>query len=247
MLSEDILRRALHAAGLEAPVAFQDDMPSTNRTAMELAEAGSPAWTVVAANHQTEGRGRLGRSWISEPGSSVLFSVLLRPRLDPDGSTIVALGAGAAAAEACSGASKVDVACKWPNDLLVGEAKVGGILCESAVASGQLRHIVVGVGINLTPPSDVEGAGGLGDVDVEDLLGRFLARFRELIDAGPGPVLAAYRPRCATLGRAVRVHLASGRLVEGIAEDLDGRGALIVRGDEGAVIVGFGEVVHLRP
>ena len=85
MLTEENLREALRAAGIEAPPRFDEVTESTNRTALALAEAGAPEWTVVAAGHQTAGRGRLGRTWVSRPGAAVQFSVVLRPSsLEPE-------------------------------------------------------------------------------------------------------------------------------------------------------------------
>jgi BirA family biotin operon repressor/biotin-[acetyl-CoA-carboxylase] ligase len=248
--TEDILRRAVRDAGLDAPVVYAEVTESTNRTALALADQGTPAWTVVGAGHQTEGRGRLGRTWESRPGSSLLFSVVLRPRLAPSEAVILTLGAGAVAAEGATTASSSAVRCKWPNDLVTDEGKVGGILLESKVSSGTLAHVVVGVGINLAPPAAIEGAAGIGSADPRLFLTRFLVGFRDLVhpeDASFAErVLAAYRPVCSTLGRRVRAHTISGEAVEGVAEDLDREGSLLVRVGPQLRTVAFGEVEYLR-
>jgi hypothetical protein len=125
-LNETALRRALRSAGLpDGSVRYEEVTASTNATALEMARAGAPEWTVVAAAHQYAGRGRLGRTWDSVPGDSLLFSVVLRPRLPPDRAVLLTLLAGVSMALACRVAGVDDVWCKWPNDLLRGDAKVG--------------------------------------------------------------------------------------------------------------------------
>jgi BirA family biotin operon repressor/biotin-[acetyl-CoA-carboxylase] ligase len=249
-LDEEAVRRALHSAGLpEAGARFEDVTESTNATALALARAGAPEWTVVAAGHQTAGRGRLGRTWESRPGEALLFSVVLRPGVSPDRAVLLTLLAGAAMARAAHDEGASEVRCKWPNDLLVGEAKVGGILAEAAVAGGAVDHLVVGVGVNLgAAPEGVEGAGGLGGLAAEPVLSSFLRRFRAGYgDGGDAPgVVVDYRPLCATIGRRVRATTTDGRTVEGVAVDVDETGALVVDTEGGRTAVGFGEVLHLR-
>jgi len=249
-LNADALRRALRSAGLpDASVRYDGVTDSTNATALEMARSGAPEWTVVAAGHQLSGRGRLGRTWASTPGESLLCSVVLRPALPPDMAVLLTLLAGAAMALACRMAGVDDVVCKWPNDLLRADAKVGGILAEAAVAGGRIEHVVVGVGVNLAgPPAGVEGAAGLGGVEAEALLAGFLAGLGEPVDPATfaGRTLRRYRPLCATIGRRVRATTTEGRAVEGTAVDVDDAGALVVDTPEGRRAVGFGEVQHLR-
>jgi len=247
-LDESAIRDAARRAGLpDAPVRYDEVTESTNATALALARAGAPAWTLVAAGHQTSGRGRLGRTWESRPGSALLFSVVLRPDLEPGRAVLLTLLAGTSMARACAALGAGDVSCKWPNDLLLADAKVGGILAEAVVANGRIEHVVVGVGMNLGAAPDVEGAGAISGVTPGELLGVFLGELRGGVNAGLGPaVVEAYRPLCATLGRRVRATTTDGRTVEGTAIDVDDAGALIVEGPEGRSSVGFGEVHHLR-
>jgi BirA family biotin operon repressor/biotin-[acetyl-CoA-carboxylase] ligase len=201
------------------------EVGSTNRVAADLARAGAPDGVVVGADHQTAGRGRRGRTWESRPGTSLLVSVVLRPV-----PSLVTLAAGVAAAEAAEAVAGVRVDLKWPNDLLVGEAKVGGILTELVDGAA-----VVGLGVNLAWAPD--GAARLGPgVDREALLRAYL----DALDA-PADALARYRRRCATLERPVRVEL-PGETVEGLAEEVDEDGRLVVDGRE----ITVGDVVHLR-
>ena len=212
--------------GRFADVRWFAELDSTNRLAAELARAGAPDGVVVGADHQTAGRGRRGRSWDSRPGASLLVSVILRPS-----PALVTLAAGVAAAQACQVVAGVDVGLKWPNDLLLDGAKLGGILSELVGDAA-----VVGLGLNLAWAPD--GAAMLGPgVDREVLLDAYLDGL-----ASPGDVLDRYRERCTTLGRRVRVELPEGA-VEGVATGVDDDGRLLV--DDRPIAAG--DVVHLRP
>ena len=245
MLNEGSLRRALALAGLDAPVRWDDVTSSTNATALTLAADGAPAWTLVAAGHQTAGRGRQGRVWIDRPGSALMFSVILRPREEPERVGLVSLAAGAAMAEAASVSSGLEVRCKWPNDLMVDASKVGGILGEAEIAGGRIRYVVVGIGVNLAAPEDVPGAGGIGDIDEESLLSGFLQRFRSSLEGTPDEMLGRWRAVSATLGRPVEATSVGGETARGVAADLDETGALLLETRSGRVRVAFGAIVHL--
>jgi len=212
-------------AGRFADVRWFAELDSTNRLAAELARAGAPDGVVVGADHQTAGRGRRGRTWESRAGASLLVSVILRPA-----PALVTLAAGVAAAEACEAVAGVDVRLKWPNDLLLGGAKLGGILSELVGDAA-----VVGLGLNLAwAPAGAAMLGGC--VDREAILHAYLGGF-----GSPADVLDRYRERCATLGRRVRVELPGGS-VEGMANDVDEDGRLLVDGRP----IAAGDVVHLH-
>lgn len=183
-----------------------------------------PLGSVVVADHQTAGRGRLGRRWEAPFGTALLASFVLPNR------PLASLAAGVAAAHACG----PEVRLKWPNDLLLGGRKVAGVLVE--------RHgerCVVGVGVNLTwaPP----GAAMLGQAtDRERLLERLWRELQKWFRAPEAEVLAAWRERSDTLGRRVRVELPT-ETFEGLAEDVGADGSLIVAGRA----VAAGDVTHL--
>jgi BirA family transcriptional regulator, biotin operon repressor / biotin---[acetyl-CoA-carboxylase] ligase len=231
-------------------VHYAQVVESTNATALRLAEEGAPEWTLVAAGHQTGGRGRLGRRWESVPGGALLFSVVLRPALLPESAPLLTLLAGAAMVTACHDVLGATAACKWPNDIVVGREKVGGILAEARVTEDRVDHVVLGVGVNLGTAPDIEGAGALPNGDRAGLLGSFLAQFAvgyrrtnaEFVEW----TLGRYRPLCDTLGVPVRARTSSGEEIEGVAEGLGENGALLVRTGGDVVAVGFGEVTHLR-
>lgn len=246
MLSAEVLRRALTGAGIVAPVRWDEVTESTNGTALALAAEGTPAWTLVGAGHQTAGRGRRGRAWFDRPGSALLFSVVLRPSLEPERIGLLSLAAGAAMAEAASEVSGLEIRCKWPNDLMAGEAKVGGILGEATILDGRVGHVVLGIGVNLADPGDVSGAGSVGEVDEEVLLGGFLTRLRSMVEGPPEDVLGRWRAVSATIGRRLEATTVGGVIEVGVAADLDRTGALLVRTDRGVVRIAFGEIHHLR-
>jgi BirA family transcriptional regulator, biotin operon repressor / biotin---[acetyl-CoA-carboxylase] ligase len=206
---------------------------STNTDLMLAAAAGAPGRTVLAAGFQSQGRGRLDRTWVAPPGVNLLVSVLLRT----DDGTAIPQRVAVAAARAAERFSGRSVALKWPNDLLVDGAKLAGILAQGAPGV-----IVVGVGMNVGwAPAE---AARLGEgIDPLDVLAAMLAEYDGLADDVP----AEYRRRLTTIGTRVRVELAD-RVVEGHAVDLDPDGSLVVRDAQGTRHrFATGDVVHLRP
>jgi BirA family transcriptional regulator, biotin operon repressor / biotin---[acetyl-CoA-carboxylase] ligase len=209
---------------------------STSTRARELAAAGAPHGTLVTAGEQTAGRGRQGRSWAAPAGRAVLMSLVLRdwPRLLP-------LAAGVAVAEVAGGAAAV----KWPNDVLLGGRKAGGILAEGRPQEGWM---VLGVGLNVAvrpadlPPELRESATGLGlePADVEPVLAALLAALERWLAAPPEAVLSAFRARDALAGHDVA--WASGR---GRAAGVDEEGRLVVDTPDGRLALDAGEI-HLE-
>jgi BirA family biotin operon repressor/biotin-[acetyl-CoA-carboxylase] ligase len=237
---------------------------STNRLLLDEARAGAPEGLVVVADHQSAGRGRLGRSWEAAPGSALLVSVLVRPRLAPGRLGRVTLAAGSALAEALADTAAVGALLKWPNDLVVpgpsGPRKLAGILAEADLGPGAGpgpgpgAAVVVGIGVNLAAdayPAELAGLATAGaaegrPVAVDDLLDAFLAAFDRRLGRLDAAVDEA-RARSATLGTRVRVERGSAPDLVGTALDLDPDGALLVRDDGGVVhTVTAGDVVHLR-
>jgi BirA family biotin operon repressor/biotin-[acetyl-CoA-carboxylase] ligase len=249
LLSEHALRHALEQIGIEAPVRFDEVTGSTNRTALQLAAEGAPEWTLVAAAHQTEGRGRLGREWRDEPGHALMFSLVLRPELAPPRAGLITLLSGACMATAARELG-TSVRCKWPNDLMVGGKKAGGILAESVVSGEHIDHVVLGLGVNIgAAPPDVPDAAAL-DAGERELLEAFLRAFAEgyrpASSSFSADVVERYRLVCDTLGRRVRAFTVDGSTIEGEAVDVDGTGALVVGTSDGLELVRSGEVEHLR-
>jgi BirA family biotin operon repressor/biotin-[acetyl-CoA-carboxylase] ligase len=252
------LTRALAEAGVDAPVRWHEVVGSTSAEALEWAEAGAPEFALVCAGHQAAGRGRRGRTWEDMPGRALMFSLVLRPKGSPEAAGLLTLLAGAAMAEAASELAGVDVRCKWPNDLMLLGAKVGGILAESSLSAGTsssagptLDHVVMGVGVNLDAPPTVAGAVGLGDrVDSMDLLSAFIGRFRtDYVPTAAGFATAVadrWKKVSATLGSDVEARFADGTTIRGRATDIDESGGLVLDRDGERTVIHSGEVVHLR-
>lgn len=229
---------------------------STNRYLLDEARAGAPDGLVAVADHQRAGRGRLGRTWEAAPGSALLVSVLLRPALAPERLGLLTMAAGLALADAVAAVAGVRAGLKWPNDLVVRDRKLAGLLAEADLAGGRVRAVVVGAGCNLAPgaypaalaerATSVEAEAGR-PADRDAVLGEFLDALARRLGDLDGLVVA-YRDHSATLGRRVRVDLGGGRVLTGTAADLTPVGGLVVRDAAGADhTVAVGDVVHLRP
>ncbi len=232
-----------------------DDIDSTNRYTLDAARAGAAPGLVVVADHQTAGRGRRGRTWTAPAGSSLLVSLLLAPPAVADDVHRLTMAAALALQAAVGQVAGVDTALKWPNDLVVGDRKLAGLLAEADVHAGSVRHVIVGIGCNVAavdfPPELATTATSCAHeagrpVDRGALLDAFLSLLAVRLDA-LDEVPADYRARLSTVGRAVRVELESGA-VEGVATDVDASGRLVVQPtDAPPLVVAVGDVVHLRP
>jgi BirA family biotin operon repressor/biotin-[acetyl-CoA-carboxylase] ligase len=244
----------LAALGRGLRVEILDAAPSTNAVAADRARAGAPHGLVVVAEHQTAGRGRLDRSWETPARAALTFSVLLRPRVPAAEWPWLPLLAGHALATALREA-EVPAGLKWPNDVLVGERKLAGILLER-VETPDGPAAVLGIGLNVSTTEaelPVETATSVALAtgsapDRTELLTRVLGRLVDEYDAWQADegrtaaLRAAYTEACVTLGREVRVELPGGEVRTGTARDVDAGGRLVV--DDFAV--GAGDVVHVR-
>ena len=271
-LSERGLERALvTAGGLWTKIEVRPETGSTNADATSAALAGAVEGLVVVAEQQTAGRGRRDRQWVSPPRAGLTVSVLLRPgvadeekgwrALPAAAYSWLPLLAGVALLEAVHRVAEVDATLKWPNDLLVGDAKCAGILAE---VTGDA--VVVGLGLNVTTraeelpettglPATSLRLAGAANADRDPLL-RALLRgiagwyggWREAGgDAELSGLLAAYRRGCSTIGREVRVLLPGGGALTGEATSVDDGGQLVIRTADGVDLhVSAGDVLHVR-
>ena len=245
------LQRALAPDGWRLEVL--QEAGSTNAVVGERARAGERAGLVVVAEAQTAGRGRLDRSWVSPPRAGLTFSVLLRPDLPPVRWPWLPLWTGLAVADALRARVEVDTELKWPNDVVLGrgagEQLAGRKVCGVLAEVPETGALVVGIGLNVTTTQEElphEQAtslrlAGARTTDRDTVL-RAVLRSLSSVLADPDAATAAYRERCGTLGRRVRVELPAGRAVEGLAEAVDDDGRLVVDGTP----YGVGDVVHLR-
>ena len=232
---------------------------STNDVAIALAREGAPDRTVVVADFQRRGRGRLDRRWEAPAGTALLCSVLLRVELAASERHLCTVAVGLAATDACRTVWDLDAGLKWPNDLVVSDRKLGGVLAETdgRVEVDGTVAIVVGLGVNVRWPGPPEAGGtsilecAVRDVEPEDVLSAYL----EALDAhdvalrsanGRAELARAYRARLVTIGRRVRIQLAEESVV-GTAQDVTDDGQLVVATDKGPRTIASGDAVHLRP
>jgi biotin-(acetyl-CoA carboxylase) ligase len=280
--SREPLGEAALRAELTRPGTFWRDVRvvaetgSSNTDLVAAAQDGAPEGSVLAAEAQTAARGRLGRTWVSPPGAALTFSVLLRPDAVPAASRgWVPLLAGVAVACALRERA-VPATLKWPNDVLIADAKVAGILAEQAAGA-----IVVGLGINVSAQRDelpvptatslalaAISTGSMGSstdgpaavpgrhellVSVLGWLEHWYRRWATPAAPGarPGDAQACglrpeYLRLSATVGRDVEVSLPGGQVLAGLAQDVDESGRLVVLGPSGPAAVSAGDVVHAR-
>jgi BirA family biotin operon repressor/biotin-[acetyl-CoA-carboxylase] ligase len=213
------------------------------------------------ADRQTAGRGRLDRTWEAPPGSSLLVSLLLRPKLLPTHVHSTTMAAAVAASDACEEVAGFRPLLKWPNDIVVGDRKLGGLLAEAELKGDAVDAVVVGMGLNVNwdrPPPGLEDIAVAASeiagrpVDREALLSHFLDRFEEHYSALVEPggwrgTLQNYRRLSSTLGKDVRVELGDEAFT-GRAVEVTGEGHLLVKTAGSEVRrVPAGDVVHLRP
>lgn len=236
-----------------------DRVDSTNRIALEMASQGLPGGIVILAEAQEKGKGRLGREWFSPEGMNLYFSLLLRPYQPARDFPLYSLATSVALIEAIQRTTGLAVQIKWPNDVVLEDKKLAGILLESEVRGEQSPPLVVGVGVNVNislndfPPELQKSATSLRialgrPVDRADLLielfNQMVEQYRLVDDKAL--LIQAVRQHCQTLGRRVRVQTARQEF-EGWAEDLQEDGALLIRmGDGNQRRILVGDVTHLR-
>ncbi|WP_342414667.1 biotin--[acetyl-CoA-carboxylase] ligase [Paenibacillus sp. FSL R10-2782] len=225
-----------------------DSTVSTQQDAMRLAEEGAPQGTVVLAEEQTAGRGRLGRKWFSPRGKGVWMSIVLRPNQPLGFTPQLTLLTGVAVCRAIRRLTGVEVGIKWPNDLLVHGRKVCGILLESSTEDQRVRYCIAGIGIdvNLNTEDYPEELSQVGTslrieagraIDRTALIAAVLEEMEQLCalyaDQGFQPVAMLWEVLSVTMNRFVRAHTGQGKAVEGTAVGLDPSGALVVETEQG--------------
>ncbi len=224
-----------------------DSIASTMDEAFHLALEGAVEGTVVVAEAQTRGRGRLGRQWSSPRSRGIYFSLILRPRIPPSQAPLLTLAAAVALSEAVEKAvPSVKPRIKWPNDILAGGKKLCGILTELRAETDRVQFVIVGAGINVNnPPAQLlpdatslrveAGHTVARNVLFQEVLRHFEARYGAFLKGGAGAVLPEWKKRSATLGARVRF-MERGEQRIGIAEDLAEDGGLMVRLSDGKLV-----------
>ncbi|WP_433699866.1 biotin--[acetyl-CoA-carboxylase] ligase [Nocardiopsis sp. CA-288880] len=258
--------------GLWRRIEVLPETGSTNTDLAARAAAGAPHGSVLVTEHQTAGKGRLGRGFSVPPRAALTVSLLVRPDAPVSSLSWLSPLMGVAGVGAVRRLTGVKASLKWPNDVIVpaglrsgaarSDGKLAGILAEVDFSSGS-PAVVVGIGLNVSqsrselPVDNAVSLRGEGSaaLDRGALLAAVLGEFEELYtvwtaaggDAEASGLASAYRDTCATLGRPVRVHLPGGRVLEGTATGVDSEARLLVRGPDGERALSAGDVVHVRP
>lgn len=254
--SADEIARELHTRMLGQRIVFYDRVGSTNDVAKQLADAGEPEGTVIIADEQTAGRGRLGRAWVAPPHSSILMSLVLRPNLAPSQTARVTMAVALGACEAICAETGLAVQIKWPNDLLVHGKKIAGILLEAGIVGDALEYVIVGIGINVN--FNVASIAEVSNdaTTIADELERPFPRVR-LVQALLQSIeeyylrvnenlVSEFSAHLATLNQWVRAQTPAG-IEEGVAERVNENGALILRRADGSHIELLAGEVSLIP
>lgn len=231
---------------------YFDEIDSTNAELARIDRAALPEFSAVVSASQSAGRGRMDRGWVSEPGSSLAVSVLLRPKAKPSEISWITLLAAVSVRAAISALGVQGASIKWPNDVLVEGKKISGILARL-----EGEDLVLGVGINLKPqinaPEHATSLAELGVVaDLDEVLAEFLTQLRGrylrfMADVSWAISLTAdeFREFSSTLGAPVRAIYPDGRELTGVAVDIDDLGNLIIDDGERHT-VSAADIVHLR-
>lgn len=235
---------------------YHDTVTSTMDLAFQLGMKNAKEGTVVCAETQTKGRGRMGRGWVSPKGKGIYLSVILRPDMPPTEAPKFTLLAGVALTRAVKNLTGVSPKLKWPNDLLINNKKLAGILTELNSDMDRVKFIVIGIGINVnTSPSQLPTIAvslkseTKKDINRAQLLQEILLQIEtyyfQVKAQGFGNVIKECKDISATIGTRIKL-LDADREVEGQAIDIDEHGALIIRSDAGIAIKRMtGDVVHV--
>jgi BirA family biotin operon repressor/biotin-[acetyl-CoA-carboxylase] ligase len=247
------LKGLLKTQSIGKVIHYQDELGSTNTALLELGEKGASEGTVVIADKQTEGKGRLGRTWISPPGANLYISILLRPKISAADSPLFTLLASLALKETIDNTGVTNTNIKWPNDIQIEGKKVAGVLTEMRSKRETVDFIVVGIGVNINMERDYinsemgEVAGiatsikeNLGeDIDrakfTADLLLELEKWYQIFSNKGKSPILREWTRAWGDLNKRVRVSIEEEREFEGTALGIDDSGYLLVKRDNGAI------------
>jgi BirA family biotin operon repressor/biotin-[acetyl-CoA-carboxylase] ligase len=244
ILTPDTLRQRLKGSMFGKRVYHFFKVDSTNRVAMELGHAGEPEGTVVIAEEQTAGRGRAGHSWHSERATGIYVTIVLRPKISPVQASLLTMMAGLSAFSAIRAQVDLEADLKWPNDILVGGKKLGGILTEMHAEPNQVRFVIVGIGINVNQekfPADLSSIATSLRVEtgrpqsrlelVVRLLRQFETDYNQFIANGAASVISSFES-VSSFTRGERVRVTNGpEAFAGVTDGLSPDGFLRVRPD----------------
>jgi len=231
---------------------YSDEVESTNSTLLSSKEFGQNG-TVLLAEHQTKGRGRKERIWISNSGQNLTFSILLKEDFKEKKINLINLGSSLAVAQALENLFQLNVELKWPNDVLVDKKKISGILLESTSKGNKINKVVVGVGINVNQPNfpgkfDIQPTSIRKEfksiVSRERVLSEVLNLFEDIVDIwkkDPEKILNDWRNRCKLIGERIKI-IEEDKIRTGIFNDIDEDGFLILKVADKLEKIHFGDV-----
>ncbi len=256
LFPSEILSR-LKTKTIGRKIYYFDNIDSTMDAAMQLAVKNAPEGTIILAEGQVKGRGRLGRSWVSPKHKGIYISLILRPQASLDKVPLITLLSAVSVCEAVAELSGLEPQIKWPNDIMLHNKKLGGILTELKADMDRAVFVIVGIGLNvnndsrhLLPHATSLAEQKKHDIDRLALLAELLLRIEEnykLLQSNDFQAIAdKWRNLSLTLNRRVKIHSQSTH-IEGEAVDIDMDGALLVRNDSGLVQrVTAGDIIHCR-
>lgn len=259
LLSEQAIEEGLSTKVVGCHIVYRERVDSTNNVAKKLADEGAPEGTIVVAEEQTGGRGRINRSFLSPLAKGVWFSLILRPNIPPMEVSKMTLLAAVAVARAIRHHGLTDCGIKWPNDILVKGRKMVGILTELNGSAEKVNYIIMGIGVNtgITAedlPKDLqsivtsfarEGVRVSRLALLETLLKEIEGLYQTVCREGFAPILAEWRALSCMLGQDVTV-TSIDKTFSGKAVDIDENGNLLVATPEGVEVVMAGDI-HVRP
>ncbi len=251
------ISRHLNTKFMGKKIYYFDEISSTMDMATELGIKGSPEGTLVLAETQTKGRGRLGRNWFSPKYKGIYLSLILRPEILPHQASLLTLFSAVSICEAIKEATGLDAQIKWPNDILIHHKKSAGILTELNAEMDEIRFVVIGIGLNVNNDKKTltSGATSLKEQKKEnvsriellkEILRKIEVNYLIFKAEGGRPILEKWRDYSITLGKRVKI-FSHRKHIEGVAADIDIDGGLLVRNDSGLTQkVTAGDVVHCR-
>ena len=249
--------RDLNTEFIGKKIYYFDTVASTMNIAMDLGLKGAPEGTIVLAESQIRGRGRLGRAWFSPKHKGIYLSLILRPKILPTQASCLTLLAAVSICEAIKEITGLDTQIKWPNDILIRHKKLGGILTELNAEMDKINFVLIGIGLNINNDKKalIAGATSLKEQKKEninrigllqEILRKIESNYLHFQKNGAEPIIEKWRHYSVTLGKRVKVYCLKEH-IEGEAIDIDIDGGLLVRKDAGVLEkIMSGDVMHCR-
>jgi BirA family biotin operon repressor/biotin-[acetyl-CoA-carboxylase] ligase len=247
LIADDLMARLGPARLIGRDIRVFHKTGSTSDVAEKLARDGVPEGVVIFAERQNQGRGRLGRAWLSPAGKGLLFSILLRPALRPQEATRLTVTAATAIARAIQQQTGLSPEIKWPNDLMLGGRKICGILTELSAELDHVRHVILGLGLNVNLTSDdfppelrqiatslrIAAGRNISRPELATaLLQELDLAYARVLQGDFAGVADEWEQRCTTIGHLISIRIGE-RVIRGRAEALDESGALLLRTEHG--------------